>query len=455
MRIETLNPATEVLVESYKTQTVEDVLGVLAQVLGAFTDWRDLSVSDRAAFLPRLATVLRAHSERFASLITLEMGKPIRESRAEIEKCAWLCEVYAENAEAWLAEETVEADGHKHRVVYAPLGIVLSIMPWNFPFWQALRFAVPGLTAGNASILKHASNVPGCARAIEEAFVLAGYPANVFRMVFADHAAVAALIADPRVAGVSLTGSTEAGALVAAEAGRHLKKVVLELGGSDPFIVLEDSDIEAAARGALTGRMLCTGQSCIAAKRFIAVETVAAAFSARFAALMGELAIGDPMDSATQVGPMVNARAREELEAQLADTLAAGARLLCGGERLDRPGYYFAPTVVADVTPAMRLAREEVFGPVAPILVVKDEGEAIRVANDSDFGLGASVWTRDIARGERVARQLEAGSVFVNSIVKSDPRMPFGGVKQSGLGRELSSFGLREFTNVKGLNVYE
>ncbi len=455
MNYDTINPATEEKIASWETMSRKEVFGILERSRAVFTRWRELGVAERCSYLPGLARALRSNLDRYAGIITLEMGKPISEARAEVEKCAWLCEVYAENAEAWLAEEAVDAGGAEHLIVFEPLGVLLSIMPWNYPFWQALRFAVPGLVAGNTSILKHASNVPQCAFAIEEAFIEADFPPDVFRNVLADHATVAELMADPRIAGVSLTGSTDAGARIAAQAGMNLKKVVLELGGSDPFIVLEDADLDFAARGAVEGRMVCTGQSCVAAKRFIVHEKLADEFAHRFAALMEELVVGDPADPATQVGPIVNAAGLDELQAQLAQSLAAGGKLLTGGETLDRVGYYLAPTVVADASGEMRIVREEVFGPVAPIIAVASEEEAIRVANDTEFGLGSSVWTRDLERGLRVARRIEAGIVFVNSIVKSDPRMPFGGVKRSGIGRELSKYGLREFVNVKGINVFE
>ncbi len=455
MRIETVDPATGQVTGAYDTMPLDEVLGVAARVRDAQRAWRDAPLSVRATAVGRLAPVLRARLEAHARLIAREMGKPLAEGRAEVEKCAWLCEVYAQNAARWLAEEEVAADGRRHVVALEPLGVVLSVMPWNFPFWQAFRFAVPAVLAGNGSVLKHASNVPGCARAIEDAFREAGFPEDLFRAVFADHAAVAALVAGDLVAGVSLTGSTEAGARVAEAAGRALKKVVLELGGSDPFLVLDDADVELAARHAVRGRTLNAGQSCIAAKRFLVARPLAEAFTARFAALMGALVVGDPLDERTQVGPLVDARALAEVAAQVTDSVAAGARVAAGGGRLDRPGFFYAPTVLSGVTPDMRVAREEVFGPVAPVLVVADDEEAIALANATEFGLGASVWTRDLARGERVARRLEAGATFVNSIVKSDPRMPFGGVKKSGLGRELSHHGLREFVNVKGISVYD
>ena len=454
MAIVTSNPATGEILQSYDLMSPDEVFSLLERSDQAFRHWRERSAADRAGLFRELASVLRANSERYGELMSREMGKPLGEARAEIEKCAWLSEFYAENAPGWLQDELVQADGHKHLVVYQPLGVILSVMPWNYPFWQALRFGVPTLAAGNTSILKHASNVTGCGLAIEEAFRLAGFPEDVFRTVVAGHDTIAALIARDEIKGVSLTGSTEVGQRIAELAGRNLKKVVLELGGSDPFIVLEDADIEFAVRGAVTGRTLCTGQSCIAAKRFIVVAEVAQAFSRRFAEKMAELRVGDPLDPETNIGAMVNEKELATLEAQLADAEAKGATVLCGGRRLDRPGCFFPPTVVTDTTTDMRVVKEEVFGPIAPIIVVRDEDEAVAVANDSEFGLGGSVWTADLERGERVARRLEVGTAFVNSFVKSDPRMPFGGVKKSGLGRELGRFGLREFVNVKGLNIY-
>jgi succinate-semialdehyde dehydrogenase/glutarate-semialdehyde dehydrogenase len=452
--ITTRNPATGEDLQTYPVMARDEVMAVLAAADDAFRAWRRVPAADRAARLNDLATLLRREKERYGRLMTLEMGKPLTEAVAEVEKCAWLCEHYAAHAPAWLADEAVEADGLHHRVVYQPLGVVLSIMPWNYPFWQALRCAVPALAAGNASILKHASNVTGCALVMEEAFLQAGFPEDLFAAVVADHATVAELVAQDAVRGVSLTGSTGAGERIGELAGRHLKKVVLELGGSDPFIVLEDCDLDFTVRGAVTGRMLCTGQSCIASKRFIVVADLAEEFARRFAARMEALVVGDPLDPDTQVGAVVNERELATLEAQLADAVQGGARVLCGGARLPGPGTFFPPTVVTGVTPGMRLAREEVFGPIAPVLTVADEEEAVALANATEFGLGGSVWTADTARGERVARRLEAGTVFVNSFTKSDPRMPFGGVKKSGLGRELARFGLREFTNVQGVNVY-
>jgi len=455
MEFKTVNPATGDVIRTWSTMSPDEVMQTAGLVNEAFGQWRGLPVEERIPFFRKLAGVLRENQEDWAVLITTEMGKPITEARAEIEKCAWMAEVYADNAVSWLAEEEVVADGRKHTVTFQPLGVVFSIMPWNYPFWQALRFAVPGLMAGNTSLLKHASNVTGCAFAIEQAFVQAGFPANVFRTIVPDYETVSNLIGSDIVQGVSLTGSTQVGRHIGAQAGRHLKKVVLELGGSDPFIVLEDTDIEFAARGAVTGRMLTAGQSCIASKRFIVVASVVEAFTDRFAELMGELKVGDPRQEDTQVGSLVNEAAITELEEQLAQSVTLGARVLCGGRRLPGRGCFFPPTVVTNTRPGMRLVDEEVFGPIAPIISVEDEVEAVAVANASEFGLGGSVWTRDLDRGERVARAVDSGTLFVNSITKSDPRMPFGGVKNSGLGRELSHYGLKEFVNVKGVNIYD
>ncbi len=454
MSVVTVNPATGGKLAEYPHQDAAQVAAALARSVAAGREWSRRTVAERTVLLPALAARLRARAPELARLMSLEMGKTITEAKGEVEKCAWLCEVYAERSEAWLADTPMEADGLRHRVAYQPLGVVLSIMPWNYPLWQALRFGVPTLTAGNTSILKHASNVTGCGLAIAELFAEAGYPAGAFQTIVADHATVAGLVAHDDVRGLSLTGSVEAGRRVAELAGRHLKKVVLELGGSDPFIVLADADLDAVVRGAVTGRMLCTGQSCIAAKRFLVAREVVADFTARFGAAMAALPVGDPLDEKTRVGAIVNEQEMQVLADQVGDALQRGARLVTGGSRLDLPGCFFPPTVLADVTPGMAVWRDEVFGPIAPVMAFADDEQAIRLANDSVFGLGGCVWTRDLERGERLARRLESGTVFVNSIVKSDPRMPFGGVKQSGLGRELSWHGLREFTNVQGINVY-
>ena len=455
MTIRTTNPATGEPLAEYPIMARSEVMDITRRAHEAFLSWRDLTPRQRVPYFLELAAVLRGNLDEWARLITLEMGKTIVESRAEIEKCAWMTEVYAQRAPDWLADEDVEADGLRHVITMQPLGVVFSIMPWNYPFWQALRFAVPGMLAGNASLLKHASNVTGCGLAIEAAFRRAGFPDDLFRTVVPDHETVSELIGDDRIRGVSLTGSTQVGAHIGALAGRQIKPAVLELGGSDPFIVLEDADIDFAARGAAAGRMVAAGQSCIASKRFIVVEPLAEAFAARLAELMGALKSGDPLDPETRVGAIASEAALRELAGQCDDALARGACALVGGRPGPGPGFFFQPTVLVGVTPEMRVMREEVFGPIAPVFAVRDEDQAVSMANASEFGLGGSVWTADPARGERVARRVESGTLFVNSFTKSDPRMPFGGVKRSGIGRELSRYGLMAFVNIKGINVYE
>ena len=382
------------------------------------------------------------------------MGKPIKQSLGEVEKCAWTAEVYAEKTGEWLEDEIVEADGKNHMVSFEPLGTILSIMPWNFPFWQALRFAIPTLMAGNVSILRHSNVVPQCALAIEEAFKESGFPENVFRTIITDHDAISDLIKSDHIQGVSLTGSTGAGSRVAELAGKNLKKVVLELGGSDPFIVLEDANIENAARNAVTGRTINSGQSCIAAKRFIVNEKIFEEFSKIFSENIGKLIVDDPMKMDTDVGPLVNREGLIQMEDFMKDAISRGAKMLTGGSKLDMKGYFFKPAVLVNVTTDMKVLKDEVFGPIAPVIMVKSDEEALKIANDSKFGLGASVWTDDFGKGMKIAKKLEAGDVFINSIVKSDPRMPFGGIKKSGIGRELSKYGLKEFVNVKGINIY-
>ncbi len=455
MKFETYNPATGVTIREWETMPREKVFSITEACHRAYLKWRDLQPSERAVHLRRLAEVIRENEEKYAALMTKEMGKPISQSRSELKKCAWSAEVFADKGPEWLRDEIMEADGKMHLVSFQPLGVILSIMPWNFPFWQALRFGIPTLLAGNTSVLKHSNTVPECAMAIEEVFKLAGFPEDTFRTVIADHETIEELISSDVIQGVSLTGSTEAGGRIAAIAGANLKKVVLELGGSDPFIVLEDADVEDAARNAALARAQNTGQSCIAAKRFIVMESVAEAFADRFVQEIGKLVVGDPMDEKTDIGPLVNEAALDGARALVEDAIHKGARVVTGGKRIGSKGNFFQATVLANVTPDMRVVNEESFCPVAPILTVKDEEEAIRVANETEFGLGGSVWTRDLERGVRLLKRVDAGMLFVNSITKSDPRMPFGGVKKSGYGRELSKFGILEFVNVKAINVYE
>jgi succinate-semialdehyde dehydrogenase/glutarate-semialdehyde dehydrogenase len=454
MTFETLNPATGQPIETYEEMSQGEVFAIAEKTHQVFLEWRERSVSDRVPYMRQLADVLRSNQPEYAELMTKEMGKPIQESLSEIDKCAWMADIYADNAPEWLANEPVKADGLEHHVVFQPLGVILAVMPWNFPFWQALRCAVPALLAGNAVMLKHARVCTGSGLAVEAAMRKAGFPKDVFRTVIADHATVDELIASDLVQGVSLTGSVEAGHAVAAKAGRHLKKMVLELGGSDPFIVLDDVDVEAVAEHATTGRMINTGQSCIAAKRFIVHDTVADAFIEAFAERMKQLKVGDPLDPATEVGPLVDEAAVRQMTSFVQDAVDKEATVLTGGAAINRPGCFFEPTVLADVTHDMRVAREEVFGPVAPVFTVENEEQAVTLANDTPFGLGGSVWTRDEERGMNIARQVEAGCMFINHITKSDPRMPFGGIKKSGVGRELARHGLHEFVNVKTLNLY-
>jgi succinate-semialdehyde dehydrogenase / glutarate-semialdehyde dehydrogenase len=444
-----INPATgEELfrAEGHRPGQVEAILDDTAQAAPA---WRDTPIEKRCEMLRQAAKVLRDQRDEFARLITLEMGKLKSEARAEIDKCAAGCDYFAEHAPAFLADEEVATDAQRSLVAYQPLGTVLAVMPWNFPFWQAIRCAAPALAAGNTMLLKHASNVPQCALAIERVFTEAGFPDGVFRTLLIGSDAVAAVIADRRVHAVSLTGSDRAGRKVAAQAGECLKKVVLELGGSDAFIVLEDADLELAVEQAVKSRFQNAGQSCIAAKRFLIVDEIREAFLSRFRAAVDEFVPGDPTDPDTTLAPMARGDLRDDVHEQVADALEHGAVAISGGAPLDRPGSFYAATILAEIAPGMRAWDEEVFGPVALVATVADEDEAIEVANASRFGLGGSVWTRDIARGERLARRLECGAAFVNAMVKSDPRVPFGGVKDSGYGRELARHGIREFVNAK------
>jgi acyl-CoA reductase-like NAD-dependent aldehyde dehydrogenase len=411
--------------------------------------WRDVGLDLRAALMRAAAGILRAEKTRFAALMTSEMGKPIVEAESEVEKCAWTASWIADNAARLLADEPIESTATTSYVRFQPLGVILAVMPWNFPFWQAFRAALPALVAGNTMLLKHSSNVPQSALAIEDVFREAGVPKGVFQTLLIGSGAVEGIIADRRVAGVTLTGSEAAGALVAATAGKALKKSVLELGGSDPFIVLEDADVKAAATVACRARNQNNGQSCIAAKRFIVVESVADEFEHHFSSAVAGLKVGDPMDRGNQVGPLARADLVDDLERQVKESVRLGARALTGGKRVDGAGYFFEPTVLADVRPGMPVYHEETFGPVAAVIRVNDAEDALRVANDSDYGLGSSIWTADIQKGRKLAERIEAGLVFVNGMVASDARLPFGGVKKSGFGRELSSYGIKEFTNIQ------
>jgi succinate-semialdehyde dehydrogenase/glutarate-semialdehyde dehydrogenase len=448
-QITAVNPATEEVIASFDAFGPDEVEMALAETHDAFLTWRERPIAERAVPMRALAALLRERVDRYARLATLEMGKPITEAKAEIEKCAFGCEYFATAAAGYLADEEIRANARRSIVAFQPLGVVLAVMPWNFPFWQVVRFAAPAFMAGNAGLLKHASNVPQCALAIEEAFRDAGFPDGLLRTVLVSGSAIEPVIADDRIRAVTLTGSSDTGSRIAELAGRALKKSVLELGGSDPFIVLADADLEAAAATAVRARNQNNGQSCIAAKRFIVVESVAADFEKRFAKGVEDLVVGDPIDPKTQIGPLARRDLLDTLERQVDASVRAGARVMTGGERLSGKGHFFRPTVLANVTSDMPAFREETFGPAAAVVRVRDADEAVRVANDSSYGLGASIWTRDTSHGERLARRIESGSVFVNGMVASDPRLPFGGIKRSGYGRELSAFGAREFTNVQ------
>jgi succinate-semialdehyde dehydrogenase/glutarate-semialdehyde dehydrogenase len=411
--------------------------------------WRDAGIEHRSTLLKAVASVLRADKARYASILTAEMGKPIVEAEGEVEKCAWTAAWIADNAAHLLADEPIESTAAQSYVRYQPLGVVLAVMPWNFPFWQAFRAGLPALAAGNVMLLKHASNVPQAALAIEEVFREAGVPEGVFQTLLIGPGAVERIVSDRRVAGVTLTGSEAAGAQVAATAGKALKKSVLELGGSDPFIVLADADVATAATVACRARNQNNGQSCIAAKRFIVVEDVADDFEKRFVSAVGALKVGDPMDRGNQVGPLARADLIDALERQVRESVGMGAKVLTGGKRLAGSGNYYEPTVLGGVRADMPVFREETFGPVAALIRVKDAEEALAVANDSDFGLGSCIWTADVDAARRMAERVEAGMVFINGMVASDARLPFGGVKRSGYGKELSEIGIREFTNAQ------
>lgn len=444
-----INPHTGEKGETFASHTPAEVNAALDSAAHAQRQWRRSSTEDRATLMRAFARGLRAGKPRFAAMITEEMGKPIVESEGEIEKCAVTCEYYANHAGRMLADQAVASNATESAVVYDPLGVVLAIMPWNYPFWQFFRFAAPALSAGNGAILKHANNVPRCAAAVETIVREAGAPAGLVRTLFVDASEVAGLIADDRIAAVTLTGSTEVGAIVAAQAGKALKKQVLELGGSDPFIVLADADVAAAAAVAVNARFINVGQSCVNAKRFIVEEAVADRFVEAFVAGVRALKIGDPMARDTNIGPMARANLRATLHDQVRRTLQQGAMLRLGGAPVDGPGFTYAPTVLDNVTPDMVAFNEETFGPVAAIIRVKDADEAVRLANHSEFGLGAALWTGDLVRARRLAREIDAGAVFINGMVASDARLPFGGIKKSGYGRELGEHGLKEFTNIK------
>ncbi|MGB6976864.1 MAG: NAD-dependent succinate-semialdehyde dehydrogenase [Gammaproteobacteria bacterium] len=454
MKLQAINPTTNEVISEHAVLTSEQITNILQQTHAAFDKWRKLDFSERSRPMRQAAQVLRKDSERYARLMAEEMGKPLTQGRAEVEKCAWTCEFYAEHAQQFLQPELIKSDATKSFITYQPLGVILAIMPWNFPFWQVFRFACPSLMAGNTAVLKHASNVPGCALAIENIFQQAGFPEDVFRTLLITSEHVDKVIESTQVQAVTLTGSTTAGRAVAAKAGQMLKKSVLELGGSDPYVILPDADLASTVEICVNSRLINSGQSCIAAKRFIVTEKNHAEFETQFVQRMQQMKVGDPLQENTAVGPQARADLRTKLHQQVTDSIAKGAKCLLGGVMPSGKGFFYPPTVLTNVKRGMPAYDQELFGPVAAIIVAQNEQEALNIANDSIYGLGAAIFTRDIAGGEQIAaQQLAAGSCFVNAAVKSDPRLPFGGIKQSGYGRELSHYGIKEFVNIKTVYI--
>ena len=449
MAIASINPTTGETLKTFSALSADEIEQKLQLAADTFRTYRNSSFNDRARMMQRAAEILETEKSAFGRLMTLEMGKPINAAVAEAEKCAWVCRYYAENGAHHLADQTVETNAQKSYVHFQPLGPVLAVMPWNFPFWQVFRFAAPALIAGNVGLLKHASNVPQCALAIEEIFTRAGFPNGAFQTLLTGSEAVEGILNDPRTVAATLTGSEPAGRSVASIAGKQIKKTVLELGGSDPFIVMPSANLDEAVTTAVKARTINNGQSCIAAKRFIVAAEIYEEFERKFVTQMQALRIGDPLEESTEIGPLATPQIVDDLEEQVQRAVAAGARVLTGGNRVDRPGNYFEPTVLADVDINAAVSCEEIFGPVAMLFRVSDIDEAIQIANATPFGLGSAAWTNDAGEQTRFIEEIEAGSVFINGMVASDPRLPFGGVKHSGYGRELAEFGIREFVNVK------
>ncbi len=452
--MKSINPATGEVIKEYQEHTEEEVSEILQLVQSDWEQWRRTTFSERAGYMKNAANLIRERSEDYAVLMANEMGKALRDGRSIAKKNAWVCDYYADNAEKFLSDEIIDTDASKSFATFQPIGIVLAVMPWNFPFWQVLRFAAPALMAGNAGVLKHASNVPGCALALEQLFRDAGFPENIFRTLLIPGSRVDSVIENDLVKAVTLTGSTPAGKSVATKAGSVLKKTVLELGGSDAYVVLADADVPAAAIACATSRLINTGQSCISAKRFIIENAVYDEFVEHFVNAMKQAKMVSPLDEEITIGPMARVDLRDELHDQVTASIEKGAKLLLGGEKPDGPGAFYPATVLGDVVSGMPAYHEEFFGPVASVIRAKDEADAIRIANDSIFGLGGAIFTNDVEKGERIAKQeIESGAVFVNSFVASDPRLPFGGIKESGYGRELSHYGIKEFVNIKSVQI--
>src|SRR6266516_7044564 len=450
----TINPATEEVINTYEIMTKEQINGKAKKAQAAFSEWKT-SIQKRVDHIHDFAQELRKNKEELARTVTKEMGKAIKEARSEVEKCAWIMDYFADNGKVFTTDEVVNTDARKSTITFEPLGVIGSIMPWNFPYWQALRFAAPSLMAGNTIVLKPASATMGCGIEIEKVFSRSGVPEGVFQRIVGDSSIADILIDSQDVNSVTFTGSVPVGGKVAQRATSQIKKCVLELGGSDPFIVCEDADIEKASTGAVKGRFINCGQSCIASKRFIVTKKVANEFTKKFVQKTEKLKVGDPLSDDTDIGPVVSAKSLENMEGIVNRTLKEGAELLTGGERIKNKGYFFHPTIIKNVLPHMEIAQEEVFGPVAPIIIANDEKEAIRIANDSKFGLGASIWTQDLDKAETLSSLVQSGIVTVNNVVVSDPRVPFGGVKDSGFGRELSRDGMLEFVNIKSVRFYD
>jgi acyl-CoA reductase-like NAD-dependent aldehyde dehydrogenase len=453
LKFKTINPATEGIINEYENMTYEQLDNILMNAKNAFVLWKE-EFKKRADYLYAFANEFRKNKDNLAKIATQEMGKPIRESRTEVEKCAWAMEYFADNGQIFMTDEIINTDARKSFITFEPLGVIASIMPWNFPYWQALRFAAPSLIAGNTIVLKPASATMQCGLEIEKTFDKAGLAEGIFKTVIGD-SSVAEILVDSDVNAVTFTGSVPVGAKVAQRATSQLKKTVLELGGSDPFIVCADADIEKASTGAVKGRFINCGQSCIASKRFIVVKNIANEFIEKFIQKTEKLKVGDPSSDDTDIGPLVNAKALKTIDSQVNDSIKEGAEVFIGGEQMGSKGYFYKPTILGNTTPNMRIVNEEVFGPVAPILIAENEKEAIKLANDSEFGLGASIWTKDLENAEVLSNIIKSGIVSVNNVVVSDPRVPFGGIKKSGFGRELSRYGMLEFVNIKSIRLYD
>ncbi|MGB6673605.1 MAG: NAD-dependent succinate-semialdehyde dehydrogenase [Candidatus Nitrosopolaris sp.] len=452
--LKTINPATEEVIDTYQIMTKEQIIEKTRKAQNAFLDWNK-DIHKRADHIHDFAQELRKSKEELARAMTKEMGRPIKDARPEVEKCAWVMDYFADNGKNLLTDEVVNTDARKSTITFEPLGVVGSIMPWNFPYWQALRFAAPSLMAGNTIVLKPASATMGCGIEIEKAFRRSGVPDGVFQTIVGDSSIANILIDSEDINAVTFTGSVTAGGIVAQRATSQIKKCVLELGGSDPFIVCKDADIEKASTGAVKGRFINNGQSCIASKRFIIVKDIANEFIEKFVQKTEKLKVGDPLSENTDLGPIVNASGLKTIDSQVKDSVKEGAEILTGGEQIGSKGYFYKPTILKNVSTNMRVAHEEVFGPAAAVMVAEDEMEAVRLANDSQYGLGASIWTQDLDKAENLSRKIRSGIVTVNNVVISDPRVPFGGVKKSGFGRELSRYGMLEFVNIKSIRFYD